>query len=96
MAAFDEARQYDVRITAQTDDGVSQPAIRRLGRHWTRLHRLIYPIAVLAILHYWWMKAGKNDLEQPLIWGAVVALLLGLRIWWSRTRAAAPSRSVRS
>lgn len=70
--------------------------IRRLGRHWTRLHRLIYPIAVLAILHYWWMKAGKNDLEQPLIWGAVVALLLGLRIWWSRTRAAAPSRSVRS
>jgi len=70
--------------------------IRRLGRHWTRLHRLIYPIAVLAILHYWWMKAGKNDLEQPLIWGAVVALLLGLRIWWSRTRAAAPSRSIRS
>lgn len=70
--------------------------IRRLGRHWTQLHRLIYPIAVLAILHYWWMKAGKNDLEQPLIWGAVVALLLGLRIWWSRTRAAAPSRSVRS
>jgi len=70
--------------------------IRRLGRNWTRLHRLIYPIAVLAILHYWWMKAGKNDLEQPLIWGAVVALLLGLRIWWSRTRAAAPSRSVRS
>ena len=70
--------------------------IRRLGRNWTRLHLLIYPIAVLAILHYWWMKAGKNDLEQPLIWGAVVALLLGLRIWWSRTRAAAPSRSVRS
>jgi sulfoxide reductase heme-binding subunit YedZ len=74
----------------------TQGMIRRLGRRWTQLHRLIYPIAVLAILHYWWMKAGKNDLEQPLIWGAVVALLLGLRIWWSRTRAAAPSRSVRS
>ncbi|WP_296945443.1 sulfite oxidase heme-binding subunit YedZ [uncultured Massilia sp.] len=64
----------------------TQGMIRRLGRRWTQLHRLIYPIAVLAILHYWWMKAGKNDLQQPMVWGAVVLVLLGLRIWWSRTR----------
>jgi methionine sulfoxide reductase heme-binding subunit len=69
----------------------TQAMIRRLGRRWTQLHRLIYPIAVLAILHYWWIKAGKNDLEQPLVWAIVVALLLGLRLWWSRTRAATRS-----
>jgi sulfoxide reductase heme-binding subunit YedZ len=74
----------------------TQGMIKRLGRNWTRLHRLIYAIAPLAILHYWWMKAGKHDFEQPLIWGSVVALLLLLRVYWnwSRTRAqaAAPVR----
>jgi sulfoxide reductase heme-binding subunit YedZ len=72
--------------------------IKRLGRRWSQLHRLIYAIAPLAILHYWWMKAGKHNFEQPIIWGTVVAVLLGLRIWWSwsRTRQAASSGSVRS
>ncbi|HMN84035.1 MAG TPA: protein-methionine-sulfoxide reductase heme-binding subunit MsrQ [Burkholderiaceae bacterium] len=60
----------------------SQAAMRRLGRRWQALHRLIYAVAVLAILHYWWHKAGKNDLGEPMIYGAVVALLLGLRIAW--------------
>jgi sulfoxide reductase heme-binding subunit YedZ len=75
----------------------TQGMIRRLGRNWARLHRLIYPIAALAILHYWWMKAGKHNFEQPIIWGCVVAVLLGLRVYWSwsRTRSAATS-SVRS
>lgn len=50
------------------------------GRRWQRLHRLIYVIAVLAILHYWWMKAGKNDLAQPAIYAIVVAGLLGARL----------------
>ena len=63
--------------------------IRRLGRNWARLHKLIYVIAPLAILHYWWMKAGKHNFEQPIVWGSVVAVLLLLRVWWSvaRTRA---------
>jgi sulfoxide reductase heme-binding subunit YedZ len=71
--------------------------IKRLGRRWSQLHRLIYAIAPLAILHYWWMKAGKHNFEQPIIWGTVVAVLLGLRVWWSwsRTRQAASSGSVR-
>ncbi len=50
------------------------------GRRWQRLHRLIYAIAALAILHYWWMKAGKNDLAQPAIYAIVVAGLLGARL----------------
>jgi sulfoxide reductase heme-binding subunit YedZ len=72
--------------------------IRRLGRRWAQLHRLIYVIAPLAILHYWWIKAGKHNFEQPIVWGTVVALLLGLRVWWSwnRTRNAASAGSVRS
>jgi sulfoxide reductase heme-binding subunit YedZ len=70
--------------------------IKRLGRRWTQLHRLIYVIAPLAILHYWWMKAGKHNFEQPIVWGAIVAVLLGLRVvWsWSRTRNPATSRPV--
>jgi sulfoxide reductase heme-binding subunit YedZ len=72
--------------------------IKRLGRRWAQLHQLIYAIAPLAILHYWWMKAGKHNFEQPIVWGTVVAVLLGLRVWWSwsRTRQAATSSSVRS
>lgn len=72
--------------------------IKRLGRRWAQLHRLIYLIAPLAILHYWWMKAGKHNFEQPIVWGLVVAVLLGLRVVWSwnRTRTPVPSRSVGS
>ena len=76
----------------------TQAMIRRLGRNWARLHKLIYAIAPLAILHYWWMKAGKHNFEQPIVWGCVVAVLLGLRVYWgwSRSRNAAATGSVRS
>ncbi|HEX8610346.1 MAG TPA: protein-methionine-sulfoxide reductase heme-binding subunit MsrQ [Telluria sp.] len=64
--------------------------IKRLGgKRWQWLHRLIYIIAPLAILHFWWMKAGKNNFIEPLITGAIVAVLLGLRVLWSRQKAAA-------
>jgi sulfoxide reductase heme-binding subunit YedZ len=61
--------------------------VRRLGgKRWIALHRLIYVIAPLAILHFWWMKAGKHDFAQPILFGAIVALLLGVRLYWSRTK----------
>ncbi|KNH10313.1 Membrane protein YedZ [Candidatus Burkholderia brachyanthoides] len=44
--------------------------VRKLGRHWQTLHRTIYLIAALAILHFWWMKAGKHDLALPKLYGA--------------------------
>ena len=57
---------------------------RRLGgKRWMWLHRLIYLIAPLGILHFWWMKAGKNDFAEPIAVGLVVALLLGARIYWA-------------
>ena len=61
--------------------------VRKLGRRWQTLHRLIYPIAVLAILHFWWMKAGKHDLFLPKIYGSIVVVLLAWRvIVWLRSR----------
>jgi sulfoxide reductase heme-binding subunit YedZ len=57
-------------------------------------------IAPLAILHYWWMKAGKHNFEQPIVWGSVVGVLLLLRVWWRLSRARTEKRvttaSVRS
>ncbi len=62
--------------------------VRRLGgKRWQQLHRLIYLIAPLGILHFWWMKAGKNDFEQPILFGTIVAFLLLLRVYWSVMRA---------
>jgi sulfoxide reductase heme-binding subunit YedZ len=56
---------------------------RRLGgRRWQRLHRLVYLIAVGGVVHYWWLV--KKDITQPLIYALVLALLLGLRLWWRR------------
>ena len=61
--------------------------IRRLGgKRWQWLHRLIYLIAPLGILHFWWMKAGKNDFAEPILFGAIVAVLLGLRLYWARSK----------
>lgn len=54
--------------------------LRRLKRNWGRLHRLVYPIAALGVLHYLWLV--KRDLTQPLLYAAVLAVLLGLRLWW--------------
>jgi len=53
------------------------------GKRWQALHRSIYAIAVLAILHYWWHKAGKHDFAEVSIYAAVMAVLLGLRVWWA-------------
>lgn len=52
--------------------------MRRLGRNWQRLHRLVYPIALLGVLHYLWLV--KKDLTEPLIYGAVLAVLLAARL----------------
>ncbi|TFV99588.1 protein-methionine-sulfoxide reductase heme-binding subunit MsrQ [Oxalobacteraceae bacterium OM1] len=58
--------------------------VRRLGgKRWQWLHRLVYVIAPLGILHYWWMKAGKHDFEQPIVFGTVVLVLLAARAYWS-------------
>ena len=59
----------------------TQAMQRRLGRRWSQLHRLVYVVALAALLHYAWHKAGKNDFSEVSIYGAVIALLLGARLW---------------
>jgi sulfoxide reductase heme-binding subunit YedZ len=61
--------------------------MRRLGRRWRTLHRLIYLIAMLAVLHFW--KMLKSDYREPLIYACILAVLLGWRVWRrNRTRQA--------
>jgi len=64
----------------------SQGMQRKLGRHWSQLHRLIYLIACTAILHYWWHKAGKNDLQTVTVYAAIVCILLCCRIPFIRSK----------
>lgn len=75
--------------------------VRRLGgQNWRRLHRWVYAAAILVTLHYLWMV--KADLRPPLAYGTVVAVLLGMRLWWywrgramarAMTAARAPAQS---
>ncbi len=66
--------------------------VRRLGRRWKTLHRLVYPAAVCAVVHFLWLV--KADLGEPLVYGGVVAVLLALRVAWRRGAArAAPAAS---
>jgi len=55
-------------------------AIKALGgKNWQRLHRVVYLVAGLAILHFYWMRAAKNDFADVLVYAAVLLLLLGWR-----------------
>jgi len=64
-------------------------AIRWLGaQRWQQLHRVVYAIALLAILHFFWMRAGKRNFGEVAVYGAIVALLLG----WRLLRATRSSR----
>jgi len=58
--------------------------MRRLGRRWQQLHRLIYPAAALGVWHFWWQV--KADWREPLLYALALALLLGWRIHRARAR----------
>jgi methionine sulfoxide reductase heme-binding subunit len=71
----------------------TQGWMRRLGRRWGLLHKAVYAIAVLAVLHFWWLV--KSDIREPALYAGLLAILLGWRIahaWRQRKRlsAAAP------
>ena len=60
-------------------------AMRRMGRRWQRLHRLIYPAAILGCTHFYWQV--KADIREPLVYALVLAALLGWRLYRNRQRA---------
>jgi sulfoxide reductase heme-binding subunit YedZ len=56
-------------------------AIKALGaRRWQALHKLVYVIAGLGILHFFWMRAGKNNFAEVAVYAAILAVLLGWRV----------------
>lgn len=64
--------------------------MKRLKRNWQKLHYLVYPIAILGVLHYFWLV--KKDITQPVIYATVLAVLLGARfVQQSRQRAINPT-----
>ena len=69
----------------------TQGAMRRMGRAWGRLHRLVYPIAVLAVLHFGWLV--KSAVREPALYAGLVALLLGWRAWRALRRPGPPRRA---
>lgn len=73
MAAF--ALMVPLAITS------NNAMIRRLGgRRWQALHRTIYAIAIIAVLHYWWLV--KADITLPALYAVLVLVLLGIRAFW--------------
>ena len=57
-------------------------AIKALGaKRWQTLHKLVYGIAGLGLLHFFWMRAGKNNFAEVFVYAAVIAALLGWRVW---------------
>ncbi|QSI29162.1 sulfoxide reductase heme-binding subunit YedZ [Variovorax sp. RKNM96] len=57
-------------------------AIKAMGaKRWQMLHKLVYVIAGLGLLHFFWMRAGKNNFAEVFVYVAIIAVLLGWRVW---------------
>ncbi len=57
---------------------------RRMGRSWQKLHYSVYAVGILAVWHYWWQV--KKDIAEPLVYAAILSVLLGTRVGWQRAR----------
>ena len=69
-------------------------ALRKLGKRWQTLHRLVYAAAIGAVIHFWWLV--KADITLPRRWAVAVAILLGFRVWWSWRVGARPATAARA
>ena len=66
-------------------------AVKAIGaQRWRKLHQAVYVIAGLAILHFFWMRSGKKNYEEVMVYAAILGLLLGWRVWhqWQTWQAA--------
>ena len=71
--------------------------VKRIGsQRWQWLHRLVYLILPLGVLHFWWMKSAKHNLAQPLAFAVLVGVLLALRIFWRVRQKPVANRVVSS
>ena len=65
--------------------------MRRLGKRWKTLHRLVYPITLLGVWHFWWQV--KADIREPAIYLGITLVLLGWRVWKRRRTSQATPNS---
>ena len=73
-------------------------AVKALGaKRWQALHRLVYVIAALGILHFFWMRAGKNNFAEVYVYAGILAVLLGWRVahFFSKKKRLQPARNMR-
>jgi sulfoxide reductase heme-binding subunit YedZ len=69
--------------------------VKRLGaRRWQLLHRLVYAIAILGVVHYWWLV--KKDITEPVIFALLLAVLLGARLVWRARKPASVAPAART
>lgn len=72
----------------------TQGWMRRLGRRWGQLHKLVYAIGIGAVLHFWWLV--KSDIREPALYAGLLAALLGWRAWQALRRRARTKASTLS
>ena len=69
-------------------------AIRTLGaKRWRQLHRAVYAVAALAILHFYWMRAAKHNFDEVALYAAILGVLLGWRLWSRFSRPASRAQT---
>ena len=56
--------------------------IKRMRERWKQLHQLVYVIAILGVVHFWWLV--KKDIREPLLYAVILAILLGIRIYYKK------------
>ena len=61
------------------------------GKRWQALHRSVYAVAGLALLHFFWMRAGKNDFAEVTVYAVILGTLLGWRAWQRLRRLLGPA-----
>ena len=76
-----------IALVAMTPLGITSTNAwrRRLGRTWTRLHQLIYPIAMLGCWHFWWQV--KQDIAEPVLYVTILSVLLAIRLFYRQKKA---------
>jgi methionine sulfoxide reductase heme-binding subunit len=65
-------------------------SIRKMGRKWATLHRLVYAAAIGGVIHFWWLV--KADITLPRRWAVAFGVLLGMRAWWWYQKRATSSK----
>jgi sulfoxide reductase heme-binding subunit YedZ len=68
--------------------------MKRLRNHWKQLHQLVYVIAILAVVHFWWLV--KKDIREPLFYAVILVVLLGIRIYYKYLKATKSVNKVRT